>query len=325
MRTTNEMRDDHYYRLFFLLKKEYGFKVEKVTFIKRNVWLIYTAEGVYVLKGYSSFRQASLQIIFMKSLKQMGFQAIPCLRTNTLSSGMIRFHSLYWVLQDYISSQTPFRFTSSQDRSDGLNLLEQYHHYSWRLLHHPFLRLHLSRYQLYTKWLQRYERFLYFLPLIRQKISAEKIEFILYSANLSLKNLIRFYHSLSEETNSIIHGDVASHNFLRTDDEKLYLIDYDLIAVAPKSIDYLQYANRNLPFLEWSFAELQKLPQMNEQLKKKWFLSALMFPADLLREWNAAMTKYSSEPCFLMRAIEYTNSQFESRKQFVEEIYHMVR
>jgi hypothetical protein len=322
---TNEMRDDHYYRLFFLLKKEYGFKVEKVTFIKRNVWLIYTTERIYVLKGYSSFKQAALQIIFMKSLKQIEFQAVPCLRTNTLSSGMIHFHYFYWVLQDYISSQIPFRFTSSKDRSDGLNLLEQYHHYSGRLLHHPFLYLHLPRYELYTKWLQRYERFLYFLPLIRQNIHAEKIEFILYSANLSLKNLTRFYHSFTDETNSIIHGDVASHNFLRTDDEKLYLIDYDLIAVAPKSIDYLQYAHRILPFLEWSFAELKKLPQMNEQLKKKWFLSALMFPGDLLREWNVAMTKYLSEPRCLIRASEYTNSQFESRKQFVEEIYHMVR
>jgi hypothetical protein len=319
------MRDDDYSRLSFLLKKEYGFQVEKVTPIKRNVWMIDTSERIYVLKGYASFRQAALQIIFMKSLKQTGFQAVPCLRTNTLNSGIVYFHNLYWILQDYISSQTPFRFTSSQDRSDGPNLLEQYHHYSWRLLRHPFLRLHLPRYHLYTKWLQRYERFLYFLPFIRQKITQEKMEFILYSANLSLKNLIRFYHSLSEETNSIIHGDVASHNFVRADDDQLYLIDYDLIAIAPKSIDYLQYANRILPFLDWSLIELQKLPQVNEQLTKKWFLSALMFPADLLREWNAAMTKYLLERSFLMRVIEYTNSQFASRKQFVEEIYHMIR
>ncbi|RAK17296.1 hypothetical protein B0I26_11215 [Anoxybacillus vitaminiphilus] len=319
------MRSDWYEPAFFLLKKEYGFQVEKITFIKRNVWLIDTTEGIYVLKGYSSFRQAALQVIFMKSLKQMEFQAVPCLRTNTLRSGVVYFHSLYWILQDYIATQTPFCFTSLQDRSDGLNLLEQYHHYSGRLLEHPFLCLYLPRYQLYEKWIQRYERLLYFLPFIRRKIHAEKVGFILSSAHLSLKNLARFYHSFTEENDSIIHGDVASHNFLRTDDKKLYLIDYDLLAVAPKSIDYLQYANRILPFLEWSFTELQKLPQINEQLTKKWFLSALMFPADLLREWNAALTKYSSESRFLIKAVEYTNSQFESRKQFVEEIYHMVR
>jgi serine/threonine protein kinase len=322
---TSELRDDHYHRLSFLLKKEYALKVEHVTHIKPHVWQIDTDDGPKVLKGYPSLRRAALQIIFMKSLKQAGFQAVPSLRTDTLNSGIVHFDQRYWILQDCISPSVPFSFASVQDRSDGLNLLEQYHRYSALLIHHPFLRMHLPRYNLYNKWQERYRFFLYFLPFIKQKIALEKVKFIMYSADNSLKNLRRFYNFLTAETNSIIHGDVASHNFLRTDKGKLYLIDYDLIAAAPKSIDYLQYVNRILPHLGWSFSGLQKLPQISKQITKKWFLSALMFPADILREWNAAMTKYSSEPRFLMRAVEYTNSQFEVRKQFVEEIYDMVR
>ena len=36
---------------------------------------------------------------------------------------------------------------------------------------------------------------------------------------------------------------------MRTSKGELYLIDFDLISIGPEMADYLQYANRILPFL----------------------------------------------------------------------------
>jgi hypothetical protein len=321
----NMRRDDNYGRLSFLLQNEYDLFVKNVSYIKPKVLLIHTNEGTKVLKGYHSLKQATLQVIYMKSLRQAGFYAVPSLKTDTLNSGIIYYHNMYWILQDYISSCVPFSFVSSQERKDGLALLERYHHYSKLLLKNPFLQAYLPLYSLYDKWWRRYQCFLYYLPFIRTKLSEDTIDFILQSANGSLQSLVQFYSYLKAEAHSIIHGDVASHNFLRAEDSTLYLIDYDLIAIAPKSIDYLQYANRILPSLEWSLAGLQELPQIRKQLHKRWFLSALMFPADILREWNAFITRHSFHPHFISNVIEYTNSQFEKRKQFVQQICDMLR
>ena len=95
------------------------------------------------------------------------------------------------------------------------------------------------------------------------------------------------HRNFLDQPHCIIHGDVAHHNFIRGKDEALYLIDFDLIGIAPSYLDLLQYSNRILPFtqlvLPLPYLVTNKF-QPHEY--EKFFLTALVFPTDIFREWN---------------------------------------
>jgi hypothetical protein len=310
-----EKRDDEHHRLFLLVKAEYGLCVKDVMMLKPYVWMIDTDEGKWVLKGYPTFFEAARQLMFISSLKQAGFQAAPSVKTTMLRSGIVYFQKAYWMLQAYIPHIKTLAFTDDQDRADGLALLREYHSFSQQVLRSPFFTMAIPRYHLYEKWRQRYVFFLSHLSLMKRIIPKNELSFILQCADYCLRHFPRFAHSLATEGITIIHGDVASHNFLRTEQGNVYLIDYDLIAIAPPSIDYLQYASRILPHMQWSLARLEQIPLFQSLLEKPWFLHALIFPADVMRECR-----------FLLRTLTpFTIPHFEHRKQFVQKIIDMVR
>lgn len=303
-----QRRDDDSHRLFPFLEKEYGIYVQKSTLIKPYVSIIETDRGKWVLKKYRTFLEASRQQVFFRLLNNSGFQAAPAIE------GVISFENEYWMLQTYISSSRPFHYADEKDRYDSLSLLYMYHAYSQPLLHHPFFATMLPHYSLYEKWHQRYEQFLYALPVLKQLMKDEELSFILYCARSFFERFPHFFSSFIAEKKTIIHGDVASHNFLRTE-KAVYLIDYDLIAVAPPAIDYLQYASRVLPYVQWSFAYLERQPLLQPLVTKPWFLTALLFPADLMRECRV----------IVQRGKPFSLPYFEHRKQFVQKIMNMIR
>lgn len=81
-------------------------------------------------------------------------------------------------------------------------------------------------------------------------------------ANWSLAGMVRKRRFFQKEPSVILHGDVAHHNFLRDKNGKLHLIDFDLISIGPPSFDYLQYANRILPSIDWSLGKLGSLKEI---------------------------------------------------------------
>ncbi len=90
-------------------------------------------------------------------------------------------------------------------------------------------------------------------------------------ANWSLTGMKKAGSLFTNEPFVILHGDVAHHNFLRDSSGKLHLIDFDLISIGPAFLDYLQYANRILPYLDWSFERLAKFSQIQNFLSEAHF------------------------------------------------------
>ncbi|WP_199425659.1 phosphotransferase [Thermaerobacillus caldiproteolyticus] len=313
--TNRNGRDDTIDRLSFLLEAEYGLHLEKLTVLKPRVWLVHTDEGKWILKGYQTFSEAARQLLFLHSLNQAGFSNAPSIRTTTFQNGIFTFQQAYWILQTYIPHVKRLSFTYESDIRDGLTLLMKYHTFTEQLVNIPFFRATLPHYHLYEKWWQRYHYFYSHLPFIERVMDKEELAFILECAQYFLHSFSRFAPSLAEEAVTIIHGDVASHNFLRTEEGTVYLIDYDLIVIAPSSIDYLQYASRILPHLQWSMDRLQEFPPFSLWLTKPWFLYALLFPADIMREWRI----------ILQNNRLWTIPYFHERKQFVQKIVHMIR
>jgi hypothetical protein len=314
MMNNKRKRDDVMDRLFFLLNSEYGFDVKRINRIKHNVWMVVAREGCWVVKKYRTFLEAMKQAMLMQSLRQMGFRHVPAVYTTIGQHGVFFFAGHFWLMQTYISDAKALAFTEKQDIAAGLQLLQTYHSVTDMLLSHPLWQTVLPYYHLYRKWQRRYHDFYIHLPLIEQIMEKEDIAFTIKYAEYCLSTCANYISLLAKERVAIIHGDVAAHNFLRTKTGKVYLIDYDAAAIASPGIDYLQYASRILPHLQWSFSDLSRFSPFSDWLAKPWFLHALLFPADIFREWRLAL-KYN-------RMLSIARKK---REQFVRKIGNMLK
>ncbi|ANB61515.1 phosphotransferase enzyme family protein [Anoxybacillus amylolyticus] len=303
-----QRRDDGWHRLFLFLEKEYGIKVQKCTVIKPHVFLIETSGGKKVLKKYRTFLEASRQQMLFRLLKTEGFLAMPSIE------GVIAFSDDYWTIQPYIQAHRSLDYRIEKDREDSLILLRTYHAFSQPLVRHPFFQTMVPRYFLYEKRLERYRQFLHMLPALQRLMKKEELSFVLSCANAFFTYFPSYRSAFFTEQTTMIHGDVASHNFLRTETGS-YLIDYDLLAIAPPAVDYLQYISRVMPHVQWSVAFLTQHPMLRTFMEKPWFLAALLFPADVMREWRIVME----------RNVPFTISHFDNRKRFVQKIMNMIR
>ncbi|GAJ38211.1 phosphotransferase [Saccharococcus caldoxylosilyticus] len=314
MMNHKQKRDDVASRLFFLLKEVYGFDVKKINMLKHNVWMVAAREGCWVVKKYRTFFEAMKQAMLMQSLRQMGFRHVPAVYTAIGQHGVFFFAGRFWLTQTYISGAKMLSFTEKKDIAAGLQLLQTYHSVTDMLLSHPIWRMTLPYYHLYRKWQRRYEDFYIHLPLIEKIMEKEDIAFTMQYAEYCLSTCANYISSLARERVAIIHGDIAAHNFLRTKKGKVYLIDYDAAAIASPAIDYLQYASRILPHLQWSFSDLSRFSPFSDWLAKPWFLHALLFPADIFREWRFAL-KYNRRLAIARK----------ERESFVHKIVSMLK
>lgn len=252
----------------------------------------------------------------MQSLRQAGFAHVPAVYTAIGQNGVFFVENAFWIMQTYISDAERLSFARRQDIADGLELLQTYHFITAMLVKIPTFQTIIPHYHLYSKWRRRYDEFYSHLSLLERIMDKEDIAWTIQHAEYCLSTFASYMPLLAEEPVAIIHGDVASHNFLRTKEEEgmIYLIDYDTVAVAPPGIDYLQYASRILPHLQWSFTKLFQFSRFSRWLTKPWFLHALLFPADIMREWR-----------FALRRNRRLSVAREERNQFVREIIDMIK
>jgi hypothetical protein len=309
-----QKRDDVTGRLFFLLRNEYGLRVKNIKTVKHNVWVVTACEGYSVIKRYRTFFEAMRQALFMQSLRKAGFVHVPAIYTTLGQNGVFFFEGAFWTMQTYISDAERLSFARQQDIADGLELLQTYHSIARLLIKIPLFQTIVPYCHLYGMWQRRYYDFYAHLSLIERIMDKEDIAWTIRHAEYCLSTFASYMPSLAAEPVTIIHGDVAPHNFLRTKEGMIYLIDYDTIAIASPGIDYLQYASRILPHLQWSFSQLYQFPVFSFWLTKPWFLHALLFPADIMREWRFALQH--NKPLSIAR---------KERKQFVRKIIDMIK
>lgn len=147
------------------------------------------------------------------------------------------------------------------------------------------------------------------------------IDEMLKWADWSLKGLDEQLCTIENEKKVILHGDVAHHNFIRNPSGTLCLIDFDLISIGYRSADYLQYANRILPYLNWSLDELEKINVFKPYLLKKGFLYGLAYPTDIFREWNRLIRERQyHDPTMVRQLLDLTVEQFVERQKFVRDL-----
>ncbi|USK53899.1 phosphotransferase [Cytobacillus solani] len=313
-------RDDLYQnRLFSYLQKQLHVPIKEISQIRKQVYKVKAEELDFILKGFSSYHQFNLQKDFLTALKQVGFQKTYSFYPLEKELPLLFEQTYYGCIEWIETSKTEFTFYKQQDRLKGLKLLSHFHDRNEKLVEQ--YTGSISSFNQVEKWQERTVSFLKNLPVIRYFVQKEIINEMLIWADWSLKGIEKESGVFENGKKVILHGDVAHHNFLRAKNKDIYLIDFDLISIGTPRSDYLQYANRILPFLQWSFRDLANYKEIAAYLNEKGFIYALAFPTDIFREWNRAIREQTYlQPIKIQHLVEMTVGQFHKRQNFIKEL-----
>lgn len=258
---------------------EQGLQMHKIAKKSEDVFIVHTSKKRYVVKGFYNNEKLNAQKQLIKLLKENGFDNtydfIKKFRSFTYDD------TIFVWLKFLHSGDEKFEFNTDYNRQAGLDLLEKFH----GTASHFYKQISVNYFDQLEKWEERFEDFKRNLPSIQRYVDSENLGKWIEWGEFSLRGLRQYEGDLYKEPNTIVHGDVAHHNFFYTRDGTLNLIDFDLIHKAPPLLDYLQYANRIMPFLRNS-DELWSYRQINQYSDNPAFLYALLFPTDIFREWN---------------------------------------
>jgi thiamine kinase-like enzyme len=319
MRTNQSGGDDYFNRLLSYLKLQFNEPIVRMKQIRDSVYIVKTMEKKYVVKGYSKYKKLRIQETFTRMLHQEGFEKT-YLYLEDLVKEPLYFEGEYFGCMEYLEPHSNvFTFDSHKNRKEGLTLLKEFHHVTASCV--PIYKTLLSYSDLVEKWSDRLQSFKKNYSPICHYLDPQSVNELIEWAEWSLNGMKENERFFFAQPHAILHGDVAHHNFLRDKKGTLHLIDFDLIHIGPPSIDYVQYANRILPSIDWSIEKLSQYRQIKELLKEKAFLYALAFPTDIFREWNRVMREQThSKHHYLHYVIDLTVNQHHLRRKFVEKI-----
>ncbi|MDP4086978.1 MAG: aminoglycoside phosphotransferase [Bacillota bacterium] len=316
--------DDYVNRLLSYFKQKFVEKIKEVSQVRENVFIVKTIKNMYMLKGYSSNHKLKLQEVFTATLRNEGFNHSYIFLQEPIKEPLI-FEGTYFGCMEYIEpGKRPFTFQSYKSRMEGLELLEEFHQTTALIA--PRYRTLIPIGDIQEKWKERIHTFSKNTYYLRYFLKEHFIYEILDWGNWSLSGLNEKSAFFSQEPDVILHGDVAHHNFLREKSGDLKLIDFDLISIGPEYLDILQYANRILPSIDWSFDFLVKHKQINKYLNEKPFLYALAYPTDIYREWNRLIREKNLTDTYKCKQVmELMLEQFYLRRKFVLKLQELVK
>ncbi|WP_186576286.1 phosphotransferase [Aquibacillus kalidii] len=308
-------------RLSSFLWTEAGVNTNWIKPIKTTVFLIQTNAGSkYILKGKKTKEIIDQQWAFFEQYQDRKVIQYSRFPNN---KKVIEGFGYYWTWTPYMKGEA-LNYDSSVDREDAFNSLQHFHDCAKGIkVDDPLL----LKPPLYMKGITRLSK------LDKTKSIFEKNGFSeLYSdLNSLIQNQLEIFTNLdwyqieknAVDNNSWIHGDVAAHNFIRTDEQEIYLIDLDLLTLAPPIYDYIQLGQRFLPFLNWDINQLLKYAHTdNEESLKTWLLG-ISVPTDLVREWWLFLKRQSSNE-EINRYLKQFSYEVSKRIQFVDELERMM-
>jgi serine/threonine protein kinase len=320
----NTRGDDEYFnRLFTYLQKEFKGEIIKLIPIRQSVFYLETKSANMIIKGYRSFGSLRLQETFTATLKSEGFNHSYRFLMPPGKDTLV-FDGLYWGCIEYLHPYDfHFSYGTHSERQAALELISQYHAVTKKIVNRYKTIIPPSMEE--QKWRDRTFHFIQNITTLKNFLKEEIITEMINWANWSLEGLAKYSSTYAAEPNTILHGDVAHHNFLRDREGQLKLIDFDLIRIGPPKWDFIQLANRILPFLGWSMNRLSKYEQMQKYIGEIAFLYALAFPADIFREWNRIIKeKTYLNPEKIHQITELTLGQFYMRQKFFQDLKLLV-
>ncbi|WP_062355508.1 phosphotransferase [Bacillus kwashiorkori] len=326
--TINYNRDDHQLdRLFFHLTDCFNFPLKSLKKINDKVYLInfINDEHPLVIKKFPTYNKLKKQKLLTDYLVLNGFPTYTFMQRNDY---LFREQNSYYAILQYLPKhEQVFTFDKENDRISGLNLLNHFHKESRKfagMLTNDQLTI-FPKLNLEERWYKRLDFFLSQEKIITNYIPLEYFREITYWSQWALLQMGDNKRERTLEEHAIIHGDVAHHNFLRAVNNRLYLIDFDLTAYAYPVYDYVQYALRTISFMNWNLDQLFTHKVYEKYKENRWFLSALTFPNEIIREWNQLIRlgKYHHEK-WLTYGVKLALSRFPGQQYVFNRIRNML-
>ncbi|MEK3890597.1 phosphotransferase [Bacillus sp. FSL K6-3431] len=273
-------RDGFSNRLLLFIKKNVNSSFTRIKQIKVGVWLLSGKNKAWIVKEFSSLEKLELQMAFTAALAEHAFY-----RSYTFYPKPLIMENRKLALIQYIKPKKgdDFNYQSSKNIKEALILLGKFHGVTSQI---ASSFKDIPQFNQIIKWKRRLNDFNELINQHKETYYYPTLQNLSYTGEWALERMKNNASYFTQEPHCIIHGDVADHNFIRDVKGNLNLIDFDLIAIAPSSIDLLQFCNRILPSLKWKEDALFRFPQLLPYRENKSFLTALIYPTDIFREWN---------------------------------------
>ncbi|WP_157729287.1 phosphotransferase [Sutcliffiella cohnii] len=305
-------------RLFFYLTKVEKLQINHVDKIKENLFKVKTFDTTFILKGFKDELTVRMNVAISQHLQQERF--FQCVSYYKFVNGnyYIELDNMFWAMTTYIPQRRNVSFTYKRDREAGLMLLKALHDTSKDL---SLLKQIVPTERNVENWLIRLRRFEQNGALLIELFGEHTIKDIVSYSKQSLLALQQL--PLPEEKQVLLHGDVASHNFLKGKDEQFYIIDFDLASIGHKEWDYVQFTNRILPSIGWDEKKFLQMPILPNLLKSnQLFRVAITFPMDILREGNKFI---NGQSIYAAHFLSYYAKTWQLRKKFLTNIIKVIK
>ncbi|SDM99026.1 phosphotransferase [Sediminibacillus halophilus] len=278
------LRDEAFQaRLSSFLQTKAHLCPEKLRYLKHAVFVLRDNCGQeYILKGIKQRASVQQQLDF-----QVAYPDPNIVRFVHFPNGELFLYEYgyYWLLMPYREGLS-LQFANKQDREMAVEVLRNFHLAARGInVADPVIRSPLV-----YKWEKRLHRFskTRFLFEAAGKDSLAR-EIIDTTASLleRLRKDIDWYtmEKTAVDRRSWTHGDVASHNFLRTNSGTVNVIDFDLLSMAPESYDWIQLGQRFLPYVNHDIKQLCSHLFLKKEEEIEFILRSVATPVDLIREW----------------------------------------
>jgi len=312
----DKQRDEMITRLSSFLFKEGELRITKISGIKAHVLLIETKDShKYILKKHTNRAVLMQQWNFFKVISNglvIPFHPFPNGREY------LTYKNHYYTIAPYIHGKK-LNYKHADDRKSAVNTLKHFHEKAKNI----YMKGHVERKHFLEKWHHRFQAFKQTEPLFRKHGYKYLFADIVHTTDLQLNRLAQFpWHHLEKNARrkgTWVHGDVASHNFIRST-QKTFLIDFDLLHCTTQLYDLIQLGQRFLPYENWEIDELTKYNMVQEEQIKIWTY-AVAVPSDLFREWLYFLKK---KPASVANYLISLDQSWVNRRYFFKSIEKVI-
>lgn len=276
-------------RLSSFLQNKGMLDVQVIKKIKDHVFYIESKENAFILKSHDDYRIIDHQWQFFNQMKNIP-EVVPFIHFPNGKKVLINKDNDYFTISPFIKGER-LTYKKANDRMAAILALRTFHNKATNIYTHQKVKKNLfihrcyNRLSIFKESRSIFEHFGY-MTLFKD---------IVQTTYVHLQNVSELpwqtYEEKAYKIGSWIHGDVASHNFIKDHaTNTTYLIDFDLLAVSSQIYDYIQLGQRYLPYINWNLNQLLAYNMVPEEQNKLW-LSALIIPTDVLRDWMYFISK----------------------------------
>lgn len=303
---------------------------------KRNVNLLKTDRGHWILKGYKQLEKAMWVTQLSDALRQKGFLHTVQYVSDAGGSKIFRFEERYYTMMKMIDGQEADN-ASLYDVKKAAETLARFHVAAQGFPVVQKTYTYEGTPVLLDKWESRLEHFERITWSIEQNGPQTKLEQLIQQmAEVVIRDgqeILQAAYKLpltpemfgAMERGTLAHRDVASHNFLLTQKGSCYLIDLDTVGHDLQLVDLVQLMSRMLLLQNYrvdSFVEaIEAYSKINYLSDTQiWMVHQLLrYPDNFLREVTGL---YGSRPGYHMRGVlqlvQMEGKLFQSRHHFLK-------